>query len=392
MWGPARLVTLLAVAAATHAQGAVAAASDRFVPANPEFVVADVRRAQPDEELRELLAASRADSRSQAVQLALARAYIARARTLREPGFFGRAEAVLARIAAQPDASAPARRLYAQVLQYRHDFPAAEALLDAILSEAPRDSDARQLRASIRLVRGDFAGARGDCARIAAEGAAGAQIGFTCLAEALAGSGQMERALALLTSAPVEQDSTDFESQAYLLATRAELRERNGELAVAIVDYREALRLAPRDDSIRAAFADALAATGDVDEAREVLEIDKPSLALLVRSAALSAGARRVEFSARATAWLTLEAARGDAIHHREEALLALLNDNPEEALAAAARNFETQKELPDVRVLARAARAARDAKTSQMLRNWLKETGYRDSVTEGILGSGVRS
>lgn len=392
MWGPARLVTLLAVAAATHAQGAVAAASDRFVPTNPEFVVANVRQAQPDTELRELLAASRAGSPSEDAKVALAQAYIARARTLREPGFFGRAEALLAHLAALPDASAAARRLYAQVLQYRHDFAAAEALLDGVLRESPRDGDARQLRASIRLVRGDFAGARGDCARLAAEGTTGAQIGFTCLAEALAGGGQMERAQTLLVSAPVDQDTADPDSRAYLLATRAELRERNHDLAGAIVDYREALQLAPRDDSIRAALADALAAHGDVDEARDLLVIDKPSLALLVRSAALSAGARRVEFSERAAAWLTLEAARGDAIHYREEALLALTNGNPEQALAAATRNFEAQRELPDVRVLARAARAARDAKALKALRDWLNETGYRDSVTESILGDGARS
>ena len=45
------------------------------------------------------------------------------------------------------------------------------------------------------------------------------------------------------------------------------------------------------------------------------------------------------------------------------------------------------QRELADVRVLARAARAARDAAALQALQQWLRETGYRDSVTEGILG-----
>jgi len=379
---------LLAVAAATP----VAAASDRFVPADPQFVVANVRQTLPDAELNGLLAALRADPGSEAASVALAGAFIERARSLREPAYFGRAEALLAPGAKRPDASASIRRLYAEVLQYRHDFTDAETLLDGILREAPRDTDARLLRASIRLVRGDFAGARGDCARLAAEGTLGAQIGFACLAEALAGAGQLDRAQMLLISAPVNQNAADASSEAYLLATRAELHERSRDLNGAIADYREALKLAPRDDSIRAALADALAAHGDTDEARELLAVDKPSLALLVRSAALSTGAQRAALSARAAAWLELEASRGDAIHHREEAMLALANGNAARALAAASKNFEAQRELPDVRVLARAARAARDADAMQALRQWLLETGYQDSVTESILGNGARS
>ena len=181
-------------------------------------------------------------------------------------------------------------------------------------------------------------------------------------------------------------------AHAYLLATRAELRERGSDLNGAILDYAEALKLAPRDDSIRAALADALAARGDVGDARELLAVDKPSLALMVRSAALSEGARRASLSARAMAWLALEAARGDAIHYREEALLALANEDPARALAAATRNFEQQRELPDVRVLARAACAARDKSALQALQRWMRETGYRDSVTEGILGDDASS
>jgi len=392
MRGPARLLALLAVAAATNAQGAVAAASDRFVPDDPGFVVANVRQAQPDDRLRDLIVAWRANPTATAESVVLATAYVERARALREPMYFGRAEAVLAPLSSRAGAAPSVRRLYAEILQHRHEFTAAEALLDALLREYPHDLDARLLRASVRLVRGDFAGARSDCAQLAVSGGSSATAGFACLAEALAGGGNLSRALALLDSQITEHASADSSARAYLLATRAELHERKGDLDGATADYREALKLAPRDDSIRAALADALAAGGEVFEARELLAIDKPSLGLLVRSAALSTGARREEFSARATTWLTLEAARGDAIHHREEALLALANANPARALAAAKKNFEIQRELPDVRVLARAALAARDVPALQALRLWLQETGYRDSVTESILGDGARS
>ena len=388
MGGPARLLALLAVAAATQ----VAAASDRFVPNDPEFVVANVRQALPDEELRGLLAEWNSNPGAEAASVALGTAFIERARKLREPRYFGRAEAVLESRARSDGAGTAVRRLYAQVLQYRHAFAAAEVLLDAILRETPHDEDARLLRASIRLVRGDFAGARGDCAQLAAGGGDGAQIGFTCLAEALAGGGQIARAQALLANASSAAASGDPGSRAYLLTTRAELRERSQDLDGAIADYTAALTLAPQDDSIRAALADALAARGKVSEARELLAIDKPSLALIVRSAALSQGAARAELGARARGWLDLESARGDAMHYREAAMLALANENPALALEAARQNFEVQKELPDVRVLARAATAARSDAAVRQLQRWLHDSGYRDAVTENILRAAARS
>ena len=129
-----------------------------------------------------------------------------------------------------------------------------------------------------------------------------------------------------------------------------------------------------------------------MEEARATLMVEKASVALLVRSAALSEGSKRAEITARAGSWLSLEAARGDALHFREAAMLALADGEPVRALVAATANFEVQKELPDVRVLARAARAAGDAQALSTLRQWLRDTGYRDSVTESIVGAASRS
>ena len=79
-------------------------------------------------------------------------------------------------------------------------------------------------------------------------------------------------------------------------------------------------------------------------------------------------------------------------MHYREAAMLALANANAGARARGRRRNFERRRELPDVRVLARAALAARDATALEACAQWLRETGYRDSVTENILGDAARS
>lgn len=384
MGAPARLVAMLAFAAAAH----TAAAADRYKPADPGFVVADVGRTAPDAALRGLVSAWTANRESDAPAVALAAAFVEHARAAREPMYMGRAEAVIAPRARAPHASADARRLYAETLQYRHEFQQAEALLDDLLRAEPRDAAARGLRASIRLVRGDFTGARADCATLMA-GGAGGRIGAACLAEAIAGEGGLDRAQALIAAfAPrAAADAGD----AYLLTVRGELRERARDLDGAIADYRAALTVAPRDDAIRASLADALAARGDAAGALSVLDVERPSVALLVRQAACASGAQKAGFAARASAWLDLEVSRGDALHYREAAMLALSSGEPAKALTAARANFLIQRELPDVRVFARAAVAARDIPAQQALRDWLHSTGFRDAMTETVLGGAPR-
>ena len=367
---------------------AVAAASPRFVPRDPGFVVADLSQSLPDEPLRLLLAKWRTAPDAAENVAALAQAFIDRARSRREPRYFGRAEALLAPRARLPGAPPALRRLYAETLQFRHDFAAAEGILDALLLKQPHDADSRLRRGSLRLTRGDFAGARADCARLALARGPSATAGLACLAEALAGSGELARARVLLDAMAGDASVPDPAARAYLLATRAELSERAGDLAGAIDSYQQALRFAPQDDSIRAALSDLWRLRGDT-RAGAPLIVESPSLALLVRQAALSRAGDPVR--SRAHDWLQLEMARGDVIHYREVALLALAERRTSDALRAARRNFETQRELADVRVLAEATVLANDAEATDELRRWLRATGYQDRITTGILAGAAR-
>jgi hypothetical protein len=212
-------------------------------------------------------------------------------------------------------------------------------------------------------------------------------VALACLAESLGGSGRLAQARALLAAYPLDH-SEPAVARAYFLTVRAELAERANALDRAVADYSAALSLAPLDDSIRASLADALVARGELAEADALLRIERPSLALVVRRAGCTGGAERARLRALATSWLELEAARGDALHNREAAMLALQDGDPVRALAAAEQNFASQKELPDVRVLARAATAAGDAAARARLAEWLRTTGFADAVTEEILGT----
>jgi predicted Zn-dependent protease len=212
-------------------------------------------------------------------------------------------------------------------------------------------------------------------------------VALACLAEALAGAGQLPQARALLDAYPL-RDGEPAEARAYFLAVRGELHERGADSDRAIADYAAALMLTPNADAVRAALADALIARGSPAEAAELLAIERPSLALAVRHAACAQGAERERLRALATGWLDLEAARGDALHYREAALLALEAGEGERAVAAARANFRMQRELSDVRVLARAALAAHDAAARHELETWLRDTGFRDAVTEKLLAN----
>ena len=142
---------------------------------------------------------------------------------------------------------------------------------------------------------------------------------------------------------------------------------------------------------LRAALADALLARGDI-AAAQTLQVENPSLALLVRRVALARGTERGALVKRAQDRLALEAARGDAIHHREAALLSLSIGQTRQALAEARRNFATQRELADVRLLARAAMSAGDEDSKSELVQWLRATGYQDVVTEIFSRAAARS
>lgn len=349
---------------------AAAAAAERYKPTDPHTVVL---------QLGPLVAT--AGSTEQQVGLLLARA-----RTDRDPRYAGRAEALLAARLRSPDPPVALLIAQADLLQQRHAFPAALETLDRVIGRVPGDAGARLMRAQLRIVTGEFAEARSDCTAVIAAGDTAA--GSVCLAqvEAVTGSPRATQLCALVLAwarhlAP--------EVAAWGHAVCAELAQRGGDTAGAEKALRAGLAISPRDEFMRVALVDLLLARGAAREALPLLELERPSAAMLLRRVlALNAsGMHPGQALAELRELIALAVRRGERVHLREEALLALeVEQDYPKALALAQQNFALQKELADVRLLARAAKAARSTSAERELRRWVEALGYSDVVVRELL------
>ncbi len=348
---------------------AAAMAAERYRPSSPDAVVLRlVPRVATDQPLERQVAQ-----------------WLERARIERDPRYEGRAEALLA----DPlrGATPPAALLVhqADILQRRHRFSAAIRFLDRALRLEPGNPRARLMRAQLHLVSGEFALARPDCTRVIAAGVTAA--GLACLAQAGAATGD-PRALRFAELALARADELTPQLAAWAYGVRADIAQRHDDSRAAEDALRQGLRMAPSDEFIRVALADVLLARGAAREAIPLLDLARPSPGLLVRRVmALEAtGQASTQALAEWRDLLALGARRGER-HLREEAIFALdVQRDAGRALALAQANFELQKELIDVRLLARAARGARSGSAQRELRAWLRATGHRDVVVERSL------
>jgi hypothetical protein len=369
-------VTAAALAAAVALFQCGAAAAEvalRVQPADRDEIVAVLPRAVAERLTR---------ARDWREAMRRAEALMGLARETGDARFLGRAQAMLDPWLGGAPAPPRVAILASDLAQQRHEFAAAKRLVDGVLKITPRDPEAHLKRANLALLTGDFAGARDDCRALLALGEA--LPGTICVAAATTGPGAVERATDLL-AALGDSSRVPTELGLWRLSTQADLASRAGEARAALAFLARAHALAPQDAEIRARYASALLEAGEANGALALARVPNASAALLlveVRAAFVldpsSAATARRALDAR----LATARRRGGAAHLREEAELALYVDRaPARALALARRNFAIQKDTPDLRVLADAAIAARDASAVASVREWLARTGFEDRV-----------
>jgi len=274
--------------------------------------------------------------------------------------------------------------------QSRHEFAKARLQLDRLLAADPRDVEARLMSANLYLLGGEFERARADCRLVLAAGAL--DVGTVCLASAQTGPGSVVRARRMI-AALGDSTGTDVELARWRLLTEADLALRAGDYAAALALHERALALDPGHEEARSRLAEVLLERGQVTRAHELTRAPEPSVARLVlRLRAAKALGDSDAFETLDELLAALEADRGAGLppHLREQAQLALYVDrNPAAALRLARLNFETQRDTPDLRMLATAAREAGDAAAMATIRAWMQQSGFEDRVVAGIVGPG---
>lgn len=313
---------------------------------------------------------------------------------MRDPRFFGRAEAALKPWAAGLNPPAELLVLQADIQQNRHDFGAARALLDRAIAADPAAPRPRLMRATLAMVLGEPAKARSDCTALMGLGQTA--VGTVCLAQSMAGTGQLRRAAGIIERVVSRGELADPATRAWALTSLADLSARAANPTAAETQLRAALEASPQDESIRSSLIDVLIARDAAAEAVELSDLPRPSVGLLVRrlmAQSVVADERRDATLAQIEELLRLEGDRRERVHLREETLLALSTGKPaEETLALARQNFSAQREAIDARLLARAAVNARDDRALRVLREWRDSTGFEDRLVDDLLSRGARS
>ncbi len=322
------------------------------------------------------LALANAASISAPERLASARRLIEAGRASGDPRTLGYAESLLAPWPAD-DARAPldALVLRATIEQSRHRFDAARALLDRVLARAPEHSQALLTRAAIAQVRGDYAAANADCVRLRPLNAAVAAI-CGALTDAL--TGHNESAATTLRAAA---ERTAGAVRAWALAALAQVHEQRGERDAAAAAYRASLA-ADDDLTTRLAYADLLIEQRAWRDAQALLADAPPADGVLLRRWLVerALGGAAPPLATQLKARIDEAVARGELLHAREAALFALEQGDATTALRLARENWAAQREPADLRVLARAARAANDRAALDEVRAWVKRTGLDDT------------
>jgi tetratricopeptide (TPR) repeat protein len=314
----------------------------------------------------------------------VARRYIELGRREADPRYFGYAQAALAPWWRDPAPPAGVRLLRASLLQTEHRFWEALADLDAITVQDPGNAQAWLTRATVETVRADYPAATRSCARLSS--LADELVTAACIAIVGAMTGRLHASEALLAATYRRGATGDVPVDAWVLGSLAEMAARHGDTASAHARFKQALALTPGDSYLLAAYADSLLEEGRHDA---VLALLAPYLrvdGLLLRHTLALAGAghraRLAPQLAELGARFEAGERRGDGVHLREQARFELqLRGNAPRAVQLAQRNWVSQKELPDARVLLEAALAARQPAAARPVLEWMNTSGVEDAT-----------
>ena len=348
-----------------------------------------------DPQWRELRSAARdlAAHPEDAVRAAqLAQRYLQLGRRNADPRLIGYAQAALRpwwTAASPPDTILFLR---ASLKQTVHEFNAALLDLQSYLARPGLTGGARAqgllTRSTVLGVIGRTAEAAQDCRTLA--GYVDRATSFLCSAQIDALGPKARTTLAALEVYFRQGGfSSDPAIRIWGDGILGDLAARLGESGLAERAYRAALKDDPEDSFILAGYADFLLDQNRAAEVRSLLQPFLRADGLLLRHAIalklLNDGALRAETDQIGQRFAAARE-RGDQTHKREESRYTLqLRGDAASALKLAQANWLVQREPADVRVLAEAAEATRDAVEQARVRDWLHTTGLLDQSSSAL-------
>ena len=357
----------------------VAGAAEPYVPDDDDAILERLPAAR-DPRVR-VLAVARARLAEDPANLnrafSLASAYLALGQSQGDPRYEGYAQAALAPWWNLVEPPVPVLILRAMLEQRRHDFDAALADLERVLARQPGHPQALLTKATILGVQGKPAEALDSCAQLT--GGVEILVEAACTASAYGLAGRTRDGYRLLQDGRRRSPGAEPILQVWAHTILGELAEQLGYVAAAEKHFRDALSLA-RDPYLLGAYADFLLDQDRPDEVVELLEDESRIDPLLLR---LALAEQRLDAAALGEHLALLQdrfdaaRRRGDSVHLREEARFNLhLLDRPGEALELARRNWATQREPADARILLEAAIAAGKPAAAQPVLDWIERTG----------------
>jgi tetratricopeptide (TPR) repeat protein len=313
------------------------------------------------------------------VALPLAQLYIREARSSGDLRFLGYAEATLGPWVGAMSHSPDALVLQATVLQSRHDFSAALSVLDRALTMRPGDAQALITSATVLRVLGRYRESLSACHALSLR--ADAAVVALCEQGVRGLTGDLPAAYETIRQ--ISSQGMPPEERAWRDSELGEMAVRLGRDDEAEHWFKNAILFSPDDFYSRGAYADLLLREG---RSREVLALlrgreSQEPLLLRIAIAQKALGDPNLATSRmRLRAAFAAEEQRGDGVHRREQSRFLLeVEEDPSAAVRVALSNWQVQKEVEDVLVLARSARAVGLPQAAAPALDFVRQWGLQD-------------
>jgi tetratricopeptide (TPR) repeat protein len=365
------------------------ARAEPYLPTDDDTMLERVPAATATRELEPLRQRLIASPSDLPAALQLATGYLKIGRETADPRFTSYAQATIAPWLKSPTPPAEVLVLSATVLQSTHQFDASLAALDRALQADPTHAQAWLTKATVLQVQGKFAEAREACGNLLRS--AGQLVAVSCIANVNGLSGRLAQSYqSLVRLIPLTAESAELRS--WIEGQLGEMAIRLGDPSAAERHFLAALKTAPDDVYLKAAYADLLLAQNRNAEVITLLTGNEPQDVLLLRLAIAGNHLRRSS----ARQWADSFEARyqaaqrgGDTSHLREYARFLLeVRGDAKAALEVARENWQVQREPADVLVYLKAARASQALEGAAEVLAWIRETGYEDRTIAALQSS----